>query len=181
MEIDLNFVVELFKAHPIGQTLGVVAYLLTAFALSQKSDIKLRILMAIAAFIWSIHYFAIDAITAGFMVLIIAIRTSVSVFTFNALRPTRIGLTKLFIFVNTIGLFATWHGWVSILPFVSASVATIAMFLLYGSTMRLSLIVVEISWLCHNILTMSVGGVVANMTNIGILSTKIIQEKFSKK
>lgn len=58
----------------IANIIGLVAFLGGLYALSQKSDVVLRIISCTGAFLWSLHFWLLDAPTASILAIVIGIR-----------------------------------------------------------------------------------------------------------
>lgn len=166
-----------FTQHPIAQTIGIAAYFLSAFSASQKDEHKLRNYMALSALVWSVHHFALNSPTAGVMLLIIGIRCFVASSLLEKGLKIRLWATTLFLIVNIIGVYFTWEGGNSLFALLAATVATVAVLLTQGLKTRLLLISVEALWLAYNIHVMSLGGIIACLTD-GLILTYVLFKDF---
>lgn len=170
-------IITTFLQHPIAQTIGIFAYFLSAWSASQKDEHKLRNYMALSAFVWSVHHFALNSPTAGVMLFIIGIRCYVSSAILEKSLNTRLLATALFFIINAIGVYFTWEGGNSLFALLAATVATVAVLLTQGLKTRVLLITVEALWLVYNIHVMSLGGIVACLTD-GLIMTYVLFKDF---
>lgn len=170
-------IIHAFTQNPIAQTIGIAAYFLSAFSAAQKDEHKLRNYMALSALVWSIHHFALNSPTAGVMLLIIGVRCYVASSLLEKSLKTRFSAALLFVGINIIGVALTWEGGNSLFALMAATVATVAVLLTQGLKTRVLLISVEALWLVYNIHVMSLGGIVACLTD-GFILTYVLFKDF---
>lgn len=156
-------------ANPLAQTFGVLAYAASAWSVLQKREDLLRLYMAISALIWATHHFLMASYVATVMFVVIALRCYLSAILLKQVLPVRLVVALVFMGINAIGAYVTWDGAISLFAFAAATVATIAVLLTTGLWTRLLLVSVEMLWLVYNVHIGSFGGVLACLTDGGIL------------
>ena len=158
-----------FMTNPVAQAFGVLAYGASAWSVLQKSEDRLRLYMAISALIWAAHHFLMASYVATVMFVVIALRCYLSAVLLKQVLPVRLFVALVFMGINAIGTCVTWDGTISLFAFAAATVATIAVLLTTGLWTRLLLVSVEMLWLVYNVHVGSFGGVLACLTDGGIL------------
>lgn len=149
------------------QWVGYAAFVLGIAAFLQKSDVRLKLLNAAETLAYTAHFAMLGNLPASASSFVSCGRSLL------AMRFRSAWLAFVFIAVN-VGVGAmvvtTWTGW---LPVVGSSLTTVAVFLLQGIPMRLTILVATLLWLANNILSGSIGGTVlelfvalANITTI---------------
>ncbi|WVH09036.1 MAG: hypothetical protein EoVTN8_354 [Fluviibacter phosphoraccumulans EoVTN8] len=93
----------------------------------------------------------------------------------------RLVVALVFMGINAIGTYVTWDGTISLFAFAAATLATIAVLLTTGLWTRLILVSVEMLWLVYNVHTGSFGGVLACVTDGGILIYVLLTEYVFKR
>jgi len=153
------------------QLLGYVALVLGVAAFSQKSDIRLKVLMSFEGFVYVAHFILLGNYPASCSAGVSSVRMLVSL---KSRSPWWIGV---FIALNVAlgAVFAkSAAGW---LPVAASCLATVGVFVMRGLSLRLVLLVCTLLWLVNNILSGSVGGTVlealialSNLATIGRLA-----------
>jgi len=149
------------------QCLGYLAFVLGVAGFLQKSDHRLKVLIASESLVYVLHFWLLGVPPASASALITAVRTALS------LRLRAAWLSVLFVAIHIgAGLtFAkTFSGWV---PVIGSCLSTVAVFQMRGVAMRLMMLLSTGCWLANNILSGSIGGValesviaIANATTI---------------
>lgn len=152
----------------IANIIGLVAFLSGLYALSQKSDVVLRIISCTGAFLWSLHFWLLDAPTASILAIVIGIRLLTAYKLMNSTKRLKQILMLIFQVINTLVLYATWKGIPSIAVWLAASLATYGFFMWHGARLRKLLIVVDSLWLIHDYMTSSFIHAVATAIQIGL-------------
>jgi hypothetical protein len=152
------------------QLLGYLALVLGVAAFSQKSDVRLKVLMSCEGFVYVAHFILLGNYPASCSAGVSSVRMLVS------LRSRAPAWIAVFIGLNVaLGLaFAkSAAGW---LPISASCLATVGVFVMHGLAMRLVLFVCTLLWLVNNALSGSIGGTVlealialSNLATIGRL------------
>jgi hypothetical protein len=156
------------------QLVGYVALDLGVAAFLQKSDTRLKVLIAAESLAYVAHFILLGNFPASGSALVSCLRMLVSL---KSRSPWWIGV---FITVNiVIGvLFAkSIAGW---LPITASCLATVAVFVLNGIVMRLILFVCTLLWLVNNLLSGSIGGTVLE-TIIAVVNLSTILRMTAQK
>ena len=149
------------------QCLGYLAFILGVAGFLQKSDRRLKVLIASESLVYVLHFWLLGVPPASASALITAVRTALS------LRLRAAWLSVLFVAIHICaGLYfaKTLSGWV---PVIGSCLSTVAVFQMRGVAMRLMMLLSTGCWLANNILSGSIGGValesviaIANATTI---------------
>jgi len=152
------------------QLLGYLALVLGVSAFLQKSDKRLKVLMACEGFTYVAHFILLSNYPASCSAFVSSVRMLVS------LKSRARGWIAVFVGLNlALGLvFARGPaGW---LPVAASCLATVGVFAMRGFAMRLVLLVCTLLWLVNNLLSGSIGGTVlealialANLWTLGRL------------
>lgn len=167
-------------ANPTAQAVGIVAYFFSAYSVYQKDEYRLRLFMSISAFVWVLHHFLLHSYTAAILLLVIAVRCYLSSAFLEKSFNYRLRVAITFIIINALCTYFAWEGSVSLFAFSAATVATISVLLTTGFWTRVLLISVEAMWLAYNIHVLSIGGIIACLTD-GLIMTFVLYKDFIKK
>lgn len=149
------------------QCLGYLAFILGVAAFLQKSDRRLKVLVASESLVYAFHFWLLGVPPASVNALITAVRTSLS------LKVRAAWLAVLFVVIHLcVGVYLarTPAGWLTV---IGSCVSTVAIFQMRGLPMRLMMLFSTGCWLANNIISRSIGGAalesviaVANATTI---------------
>jgi len=134
------------------QCLGYVAFILGVAAFLQKSDRRLKVLIAGESLVYAVHFWLLGVLPASANALTTAVRTSLS------LKVRAVWLSVLFVAIHLcVGVcFAkTPAGWLTV---IGSCVSTVAVFQMRGLPMRLMMLFSTGCWLANNIISHSIGG-----------------------
>lgn len=157
------------------QLVGYVALVLGVSAFLQRSDTRLKVLIACESLAYVAHFILLGNFPASGSALTSCLRMLVSL---KSRSPWWIGV---FVIANVaIGiLFAKGAtGW---LPVVASCLATVAVFKMHGVWMRIVLLVCTLLWLVNNVLSMSIGGTVLETIIAAVNVWTIIRMVFEKR
>jgi hypothetical protein len=141
------------------QCLGYVACALGVAAFLQKSDARLKGLLAVESFVYTVHFWLLGDNPAAFIAFLSGIRSGLAIKT----QSRMLGI--VFLAVNLIMGVPMVHHWLAILPILGGVLGTVAMFFLQGLPMRLVLLTSTGCWLANNIAVGSIGGMVLESFN----------------
>ncbi|MCE1238144.1 MAG: YgjV family protein [Hyphomicrobiales bacterium] len=149
------------------QLVGYVAFALGVTAFLQRSDRRLKLLNAAQSLAYAAHFLLLGNVAAAASAVISSVRSLL------ATRWRSAWLAVFFVVFNVgvgVRVATAWTGW---LPVIASSLSTIAIFLMQGVRMRLTIFVATLLWLANNILSGSIGGTtleafiaVANLSTI---------------
>lgn len=140
---------EIFSA---AQCVGYVAFVLGITAFLQKNDRRLKFLLAAETLVYGVHFALLGNPAASVSAFISSGRSLL------AMRYRSPVLAFVIVVVNVgLALWVTKSGnpWP---PIIGASLSTIAVFLLDGVKMRLTILAATLCWLANNIMSGSIGG-----------------------
>lgn len=134
------------------QLLGYVALVLGVLAFLQKSDKRLKLLIACNSVAYVIHFILLGNYPASGSAAVSSLRTLTSI------RYRSVWLMAVFLAGNLLVGVLLAKGALGWLPVAGSCLATIAVFRLHGVVMRLALFGCTALWLANNIVCGSVGG-----------------------
>jgi hypothetical protein len=132
--------------------LGYLAFILGVGGFLQKSDRRLKILIAGESLVYALHFWLLGVLPASANALISAVRMSLS------LRPRAAWVSVLFVAIHLCAGFylaKTPAGWLTV---IGSCVSTVAVFQMRGVALRLMMLFGTGCWLVNNILSESIGG-----------------------
>lgn len=141
------------------QCLGYVACVLGVTAFLQKSDVRLKGLLAVESFVYTVHFWLLGDNAAAFIAFLSGIRSGLAIKT-----QSRV-LGIVFLALNVIMGVPMMNHWLAILPILGGVLGTVAMFFVQGLSMRLVLLTSTCCWLANNIAVGSIGGMVLESFN----------------
>jgi hypothetical protein len=133
----------------LGQIIGFIGLLFSLFAYTHKNVFKLKLNFAISSFFWAGSYYLLKGYTSAAVISIIVLRQISGLFSDNFSVEKKVFLCLLFIFLSGVFTIYTWHGWISILPFVNNLIATIAYFFATPLELRKRLALTDFLWLIN--------------------------------
>jgi hypothetical protein len=134
------------------QCVGYIALILGVAAFLQKTDHRLKFLVASESLVYAVHFMLLGNFSASGSALVSCVRS------FLALKYRSPWLAALIIGINVaigVVLAKSGAGW---LPVIASCAATIALFTMQGIRLRLVLLTCTLLWLANNIISRSVGG-----------------------
>ncbi len=162
----------------IAQSIGLIAYAITAYAVFHKNDQKFFSFMALGSIFWIAH-FALLGSLAG------AVGNFISMTRWCGARYVKRKKYRMMILATVLVAYAvtglvTVHHWYEILPLVGSSVNSIGVFLFAGIPVRLALMFSSACWLTYGSIIGSWGGIL-NETTLSIINiiTIIRQRKLA--
>lgn len=124
--------------------------------------------MGIGSIVFTIHFLLIDSVTGSALCLISAIRC------FLSIKYKRKYFAVIFILIYLFAGFFTFSQISDVFPILGSIIGTIAVFCFSGIKMRQVSMLTNISWLLHNIIYVSIGGIILefSLIIINIINTK---------
>ena len=135
----------------------------------QKNDRRLKLLNASQCLVYALHFVMLGNPAASASSLVSGMRSLM------ALRTRSVWAALLmFIACLVVGsvLAKTAVGW---LPVVASCIATVAVFLMHGISMRLALLTSTLLWLANNLYSGSIGGSVLETTVVVVNVSTILR------
>ena len=156
------------------QLMGYLALILGVTAIAQKSDQRLKAMIALQAAAYCIHFFMLGNLGGASSTGITCVRSVIALYT----RKVWIAHILCLIYVTAGIQFAEGYaGW---LPIAANIIGTYAFFLLRGVAMRLLILTANVMMLTTAVLSGSIGGmilesiiIVVNITTI----TRLVREQ----
>ena len=137
----------------IAQAFGIFAFLFGVITFLQKNDDRLKLYMLCLYACQIVHFYFMGAATASAANVLNFIRTIVSL----KYNGTWIGL--VFLTLNIAWGSYLYQSPISILPILGSLFGTYSVFYLSGVKMRLCLMAGASCWMIHNVVILSIGGI----------------------
>ena len=164
--VFINEVIEIFLIAPIGQSIWLIAFLVSIYNFLFCKNKKFIFFTMIASLIWGIH-FHIIGLTAAALINGVDVIKNILALKYERNKY----LASLFVIVYIIIWFLTYNWYISLIPTLNAVLGTFLVFFVRGIWLNLGFIVVVMLWGVYNFLWHSIGGF---MTDITLLFTWII-------
>ena len=162
---------------------GILALVCGFGAVSQRSDFKLRLFSAIAAFAWAYHFWLLDASTPCLMSILIGIRQLLATWLLNKSKKQKLIFFILFETIFIMSTFYTWSGLTSLVPLVATGLATFGFFYLTGYRLRKLMYIVGATWLINDLIVLSWPHALSTIIQLSInfyVAQKLKKEEQSK-
>lgn len=146
------------------QVFGYAAFVLGVLSFLQKDDRRFKLYMSAECLAFVVHFALLGNPTAVASSVISASRSVLSLYT----RAPWVAFALV-----ALNLTFGWHSvevWWNWLPLLASCIGTLALFLLSGIRMRLTMLLGTGCWLANNILSGSIGG---TALEIVILATNL--------
>lgn len=170
MLIDVaNSIAELFRAHPVVQSVGFVAMVVGCLSFQGRTSKAIVVLQGIASAFWAIHFGFLGA-TAGALSNAIGVPRN-AIYVFGKGRPWAESVFWPFFFCVMFllgGLFSHFfcgESWVFILSVCGQVISTIIFRLKNAQTIRWLSIAMSLCWLIYDALAGSIPGTVCEIFN----------------
>ncbi len=140
------------------QAIGIIASGMAIFAFSHKSDKRFKIIIAMAAFTFALHFFLLGAYVGAAVNLINSLRAGLSL-RFHNSNIIMIGFILVYLVAGVFG----YQNPQDVLAVLSGCLGTFGMYKLSGIKLRVCLGISSVSWLIHDSLYRSIGGVATEL------------------
>ena len=162
----------------LGQTLGIIATLITALSYQANTKKKLLFIQSVATLCTCISYLLLGA-TSGFALNIVClIRNVCFYFQKEGKTPFYISTSIFVVMMGILGAMS-WQGPISLLIIVALAANTFFLSLGKPQMLRYSILVTSLMVLIYNIYVLAIGGILNE--SIAILSAFIGIIRFRKK
>lgn len=121
----------------VANIVGIVALLMTAVALTRRSNDGLLATLGVAVLLWAVHYWFLGSVSGAAVHLVAAVSLFVAHWIQAASVSARGMVGALF---SIVGVGCTWYfgsGWADVLAAAGCIVITMSQFLGRGNTMRI--------------------------------------------
>jgi hypothetical protein len=148
------------STHLLGQTIGIIGFIICLCGFSQKREFRMKILLGLSATFASGSYFILGSFAGAYAIGISAARNFISI--------TKWGkkLLPLFIILYLISSYLTYKKSYDILPLIGALTSTFSMLCFKNLKLRYGMIISCSIWLTYNIITFSIGPILMEIFNI---------------
>lgn len=163
----------------IGQGLGIVAVVLGFVSFQMKSSKGILFFQVLCAFIFSVHYLLIGAITAMALNLLAALNTLL--YYFREKRGSK-GLFEPILYISLIIITSilTWSGWYTLILMFGLIAAAVGLSLSDPQKTRGVMFIKAPLCLLYNILVFSVGGIIYECAVLASSAIGLIKNKKAK-
>lgn len=149
----------------LGQVLGVLALVMSLYALSHSVDKKLLKWFCLSNVLWISHYYLIGAnMMAEFMILSL-MRSFIAWKHPDWHSIKLVAMTLVVTGGAAISYFNGFH-FKALLIYITVVVISHAVLFSKGAEMRKTFIACDVSWLCLDVMSKSLGGVVYDISAI---------------
>lgn len=139
------------------QILGYIATALVILSFAQKSEVRFKIIISVAAFVFAIHFFLLGAF-AGMAVAILNGSRTLSSMKFHGSSYMMVSFIVLYLIAGVV----VYETPIDALPIFSGAVVTFAVYKLSGIKMRALFFCTELGWLIYAFVLKSVGGLITS-------------------
>jgi hypothetical protein len=136
----------------LAQLVGYAAFVVGVVSFLQRDDRRLRAMIGLQAFSYSVHFFLLGSVIAAFASLVTCSRALLSLYTRSRWVALGILVVNVTFGVLTVRTAAGW------LPVLASSAGTVAFFWFSGLALRFILLGSTACWLVNNVLVGSIGG-----------------------
>lgn len=152
----------------VAQLVGLLASAFIILGYSSKHDAKLKTIVCIGAALFSAHFFMMGAMTAMIMNAVNFLRIALSI----KFHGSKMLFVIFIVIYLSVGAF-TYETWIDIFPLISSILGTVSMYFLSGVKLRLIGLLGSSSWLTHNFVVGSMGGIITELFVLTMLLTGI--------
>lgn len=150
----LHALLELFRANPLAQSMGLLGLAFGVLCFVQRDDQRLRVMLTIFSVVMGLHFFLMGGTTAAFAAWLSGLRSYVS-------SRTRHFAVMLFfivlVWVLGIPKITQPIQWLTV---IATTIGTWALYRERGIRMRVILMLSTVFWMTHNYVIGSIGGAV---------------------
>ncbi|MCC7459956.1 MAG: YgjV family protein [Proteobacteria bacterium] len=146
----------------LGQTLGVIGFLVSVYSFLQKDDRKMKTSLGISSVLVAIGYYMIGALTGSISMLISAARNFAAAY--GAKNKT---LFVIFLLITLVCGYYTYEKPFDVLPVIGAMTATTALFMFEGVMMRVLMVAACGLWMSYDVINWAIGPMMMEAFNIG--------------
>lgn len=150
--------IDWFSYDVIAQAVGVLGSAFIVGGYFLKTDNNSKKVIIIGSLLFAAHFLMIGAVTGALMNVINFFRVGLSI-KFHKSKK----LFFFFIATYLVAAYFTYSQPVDFLPLISSLVGTFSMYFLSGLAFRFCVLLSSSSWLTHNILIGSVGGIITEL------------------
>lgn len=129
----------------ITRLIGLAAVTIGIAAFIRQDDKSVKKMMSMASLLWVIYHATLGAWTASAISAISMSRQFLSA-RLDASHKLGQRLMYVFLSINAIALAITWHGPISMCPFIGSSISTYAMFKLKHERFRYAMLASGLMW-----------------------------------
>jgi len=153
----------MFMEQLIAQIIGFIALIILVVSFQFDNRKTILNLRSLHNFANAAHFYLLNAPTAAILNLISIFRNSVFLYRFKNKYLNNIVWLILFLVVFILVGFFTWEGLVSILAIIGIGFGTLGVWSEKTKDIRYLTLLSNISWLIHNILVVSIAGIILNI------------------
>lgn len=165
----------------IGQIIGIIGFVFLGISNLVKTRKKIILFQMLSCFIFSIHYFLLNALTAAVLNLIGIIR---GIMFYNKKEVNKkyisyfIGYILLYLIVGII----TYDDIFSIFPIIAYILYTISVFNSKELIMKIINLIISLMWIIYDLSYLSYGGIISDILMIitGLIGIFILIKKNKK-
>jgi hypothetical protein len=146
----------------LGQIIGVIGFVLAVYSMLIKNDRKMKNYFGVCTVVVALSYYLIGAFAGSVSMLVSSARNFVAAYSSKSKS-----LYILFMLITLVCGLYTYEKISDILPIIGAMVATTALFMFEGISMRLLIISACVLWMAYDIINSAMGPAILQTFNIG--------------
>lgn len=148
----LNNIKDIFVDNWIGQTIWLVAFLVSIYNFTFCKDKKFVFVTMVVSLIWWMHFFSIWLLAAAFVNFVDVFKNALALKYEKSKK-----LASTFIFFYIIIGFLTFEWYISLIPTISWIVSTFLVFYIRGVWLNIGFMWIIIMWMLYNYTWWSIG------------------------
>jgi len=161
----------------LGQIIGIIAMIIMCLSYQFKQSSKVFLMQLISCFLFSLHFFLIEAYTGLILNAIEIIRASLLLQENKKWANNRITITAVALIMGICGILA-WDNWASIFPILAMVIGTPLLWTRKPTVIRYTgLFLISPGWLIYNITVFSIAGIITETLNIGSILISFLRYK----
>lgn len=169
----------------IAQAVGIVAMVFNILSFQQKSPKGVLTFQLVGGFLFSIHFFMLDAIV-GCLLNVIAVIRALIYLNREKLHTDRLSWLMGFIILYILSYaltfavfgkeFTVFNGFIELLPVIGMTVQTISFRLNRVNAIRVYGLVGSSTWLVYNIINVAIGAIVCEVMSLISITVSLLRK-----
>ena len=163
----------------IGQIIGIIAMIIGAISLLQKSTKNTRIIQIVSATLFATNYFLLGAYAGASLNILSMTRNIIIGYKDKKWANPRFWYV-FYMVAFAVAVYYSGDGWLGILPFAGCMFTGTGFHIENQATARRVIFMSSPCWLIYNILKNTIGGITAEIINIIAIGSSIIRYDLKK-
>jgi len=163
----------------LAQTIGIIAMAVGAFSLAQKNTKTILFIQIFSTALFSINYFLLGAYAGAVLNVLSLARNLIIRQKKRAWANPKIWF-PIFVVSFAIAVYLSGDGLMGLLPFAGCIFVSIGLYIDDGSKARRFIVWSSPCWLIYNIISFTIGGIIAEIINMCSLISAFIRFDMKK-